>query len=64
MRDFELSLQVNPDGVSAFFSKGECLMKLGKLAEAEAIFEQGVTQFPEQRDLSSKFLKQVRGMQR
>ena len=64
LRDFELSLQVNPDGVSAFFSSGECLMKLGRLAEAEAIFEQGVTRFPEQRDLFSKFLKQVRGMQR
>ena len=64
LRDFELSLQVNEDGVTAFFSKGECLMKLGKLSEAEAIFEQGVTRFPEQRELFSKFLKQVREAQR
>jgi tetratricopeptide (TPR) repeat protein len=64
LRDFELSLQVNPEGVTAFFSKGECLMKLGKLAEAGVMFDQGVTRFPEQRDLFSKFLKQVREMQR
>ena len=63
-RDFDLSLQVNPDGVTAFFSKGECLMKLGKLAEAEAVFDKGAPRFPEQRDLFLKFLNQVRALKR
>jgi len=61
--DFELSLRVNPEGVAAFFSKAECLMKLGELSQAEVIFSQGMTRFPEQRDLFAKFLKQVRAMQ-
>lgn len=59
--DFEESLRVNPDGVAAFFSKGECLMRLGELEAAEAVFAEGLTRFPEKNTLFSDFLKQARG---
>lgn len=62
LNDFEQSLRVNPDGMAAFFSKGECLMRLGKLSAAEAIFNEGLTKFPAQRETFSKFLTQVRSM--
>lgn len=61
--DFEESLRVNPDGVAAFFSKGECLMRLGELEAAEAVFAEGLTRFPEKNSLFSDFLKQARGRQ-
>lgn len=38
---FEHSLQVNPEGEAAIFSRGECLLKLGRLDEAEAVFLEG-----------------------
>ena len=62
LQDFERSLQVNPDGTAAFFSRGECLMQLGQLEAAEAVFEQGLARFPEQRDLFAEFLHRVRGL--
>jgi Tetratricopeptide repeat len=62
LTDFERSLSVNPNGLAAFFSKGECLMKLGDLAGAEAVFLQGRTQFPEKRPLFENFLERVRKM--
>ncbi|SOD28167.1 Tetratricopeptide repeat-containing protein [Variovorax sp. YR752] len=60
LNDFEQSLRVNPDGPAAFFSKGECLMRLGELAAAEAIFAEGVERFPEKKALFQDFLKRVR----
>jgi tetratricopeptide (TPR) repeat protein len=60
LNDFEQSLQVNPEGPAAFFSKGECLMRLGELAAAEAIFAEGVERFPEKKALFQDFLKRVR----
>ena len=45
LQDFETSLEVNPDGEAAFFSRGECLMKLGQLLAAEAVFQEGQTKF-------------------
>jgi tetratricopeptide (TPR) repeat protein len=62
--DFEQSLRVNPNGVAAFFSKGECLMKLGDLKAAEAIFHEGQSRFPEQRAMFANFLEQVRALQK
>ena len=59
---FEQSLEVNPNGMHAFFSKGECLMKLGDLAAAEAVFMEGQTLFPEHRPLFTGFLGKVRAM--
>ena len=64
LSDFELSLQVNPNGMAAFFSKGECLMKLGDLAAAEAIFQEGQSRFPQQRANFTEFLKRVRALQK
>jgi len=62
LRDFEESLRVNPEGVTAFFSKGECLMKLGDLKAARAIFKEGKTRFPEKRQLFDDFLKLAQRM--
>jgi tetratricopeptide (TPR) repeat protein len=64
LRNFEQSLRVNPDGMAAFFSKGECLMKLGQLDAAEAVFQEGQAKFPEKRALFTKFLGQVRTLRR
>jgi tetratricopeptide (TPR) repeat protein len=64
LNDFEDSLRVNPNGVAAYFSRGECLMKLGDLAAAEAVFLQGQTRFPEQRAIFEKFLNHVHVLRR
>lgn len=63
LEGFEQSLRVNPDGMSAFFSKGECLMKLGKLDEAAKVFAEGRTRFPAKAALFDDFLNRVRTMQ-
>lgn len=60
LKAFEDSLRVNPNGVTAFFSRGECLLKLGHLERAEAVFEEGIVKFPEQRDLFARFREVVR----
>lgn len=60
LEGFEQSLRVNPDGVSAFFSRGECLMRLGRFEEAQAVFEAGQDRFPEQRALFADFLQKAR----
>ncbi len=64
LSDFELSLRVNPNGMAAFFSRGECLMKLGDLAAAETIFLDGRSKFPEQRAMFEKFLNHVRALRK
>lgn len=64
LQDFEASLRVNPNGMAAFFSKGECLMKLGQLKAAEAVFQEGQTKFPEKRALFTKFLEKVRALRK
>jgi tetratricopeptide (TPR) repeat protein len=58
---FEESLQIEPDGFTAFFSKGECLMRLGRLAEAESIFTEGLTKFPDRQESFRKLLEQMEG---
>lgn len=60
LRDLEESLYINEDGVTAFFSKGECLMKLGHLDEAAAIFSEGQERFPEHATQFNEFLKRTR----
>jgi tetratricopeptide (TPR) repeat protein len=64
LSDFEESLRANPDGVTAFFSRGECLMKLGQLVAAEKVFLEGQHRFPAKRDVFSSFLQQTRGLQK
>jgi len=64
LSDFELSLRVNPNGMAAFFSRGECLMKLGDLAAAEAVFLEGRGKFPEHRAMFEKFLNHVRALRK
>jgi tetratricopeptide (TPR) repeat protein len=60
LRDLDESLHINPDGMSAFFSKGECLLKLGHLDEAAAIFTEGQERFPEHATRFNEFLKRTR----
>lgn len=55
LADFELSLHGNPYGDTAFFSRGE--RRLGRLAEADAVFAEGQTRFPERCALFSQFLE-------
>jgi tetratricopeptide (TPR) repeat protein len=57
LRDFELSLRVNPKGMAAFFSKGECLMKLGDFKAAAVVFQEGQGRFPEKGAMFTKFLE-------
>jgi tetratricopeptide (TPR) repeat protein len=61
---FEESLRVEPDGFTAFLSKGECLMQLGRLDEAESIFNLGLTKFPEQQESIDKLLKRLKSRSR
>ncbi|MCC7634327.1 tetratricopeptide repeat protein [Stenotrophomonas rhizophila] len=56
---FEDSLQVNPDGNSAFFSRGECLLRLGRLEEAQQVFEEGKQRFPEHQDMYIRYLAET-----
>lgn len=60
LRDLDESLHIHPKGMDAFFSKGECLMKLGHLDEAEAIFIEGQERFPENASQFNEFLKRTR----
>lgn len=60
LRDLEESLYINEEGMAAFFSKGECLMKLGHLDEAAAIFTEGQERFPEHATQFNEFLKRTR----
>ncbi|SFG35519.1 Tetratricopeptide repeat-containing protein [Duganella sp. CF458] len=60
LRDLDESIYLNPEGMTAFFSKGECLLKLGHLDEAEAIFVEGQELFPEHAAQFNEFLKRTR----
>ncbi|QWT19338.1 tetratricopeptide repeat protein [Bacillus sp. NP157] len=60
LNGFEASLQVKPTGHAAFFSRGECLMKLGLLDKAVAVFEDGMVRFPEHKDIYERFLTEAR----
>ena len=64
LRDFEQSLQVNPNGKTAFLAKGECLMQLEQLAAAEATFQGGLIHFPEERAAFTKLLERVRALRK
>lgn len=55
IRDFQHSLQVNPNGVTAFFAMGECLLKLEQYDDATQVFEAGIAKFPDRKDLFSDF---------
>lgn len=59
LADFEQSSRLNPSGVAAFFSRGECLMKLGDLASAEAVFSEGLQSFPQEGALFRQFLDRI-----
>lgn len=56
LRGFEESLRVNPNGNTAYFSRGECLVKLGQVDQAAAVFSEGAERFPEHRGLYLRFL--------
>jgi tetratricopeptide (TPR) repeat protein len=56
LQGFEESLRINSSGNSAFFSRGECLMKLGRIEEAAAVFQEGAERFPEHKDIYLRFL--------
>jgi tetratricopeptide (TPR) repeat protein len=59
--DFQRSLEINADGPLAFFSTGECPLKLGRLREAEAVFQEFVQRWPEQ-NLGHQFLARTRAL--
>lgn len=64
LQGFEESLRVNPNGLAAYFSKGECLMKLGRLEEAAKVFGAGVTKFPQKKALFEDFLKRAEALKK
>lgn len=55
-RDFEESLRIHPNGHVAFFSRGECLLKMGNLDQAKIVFQEGATRFAEHRETYLRFL--------
>jgi len=59
LEGFEDSLRVNPDGNVAFFSRGECLLRLNQLEEAQQVFEEGKYRFPEQQDIYGRYLAET-----
>ncbi|MEV0297449.1 tetratricopeptide repeat protein [Nocardia sp. NPDC050710] len=58
--DFQHSLRLFPEGEAANFSSGECLLRLGRLGEAEVIFQAGAVYSTDYRELHQKFLDLVR----
>lgn len=52
---FEDSLRINPDGTAAFFSRAECLLRLGRFEMARDLFSEGIGRFPEQQEMFRKF---------
>lgn len=58
--DFETSLRIHPDGHVAFFSRGECLLMLGLFDDAERVFDEGVSHFPEHKAIFLQFLEATR----
>lgn len=60
LTDFQQSLRVNPGGNAAFFSRGECLLKLGRYEEAEQVFMEGMQRFPEHLTQYREFLELTR----
>jgi len=63
IRDFQQSLQVNPSGVTAFFTMGECLMKLERYDEASQVFEAGFAKFPDKKPLFADYYKKAMALQ-
>jgi len=57
---FDESLRVNPNGFHAFFSRGECLMKLERYDEAQAVCLAGIQKFPEQQEDFLSLLERVK----
>ncbi|MEM7801896.1 MAG: tetratricopeptide repeat protein [Chloroflexota bacterium] len=47
-RDFDQSLYINPQGLTAFLSKGECLLNLGERQKAARLYQLGMERFPKQ----------------
>jgi tetratricopeptide (TPR) repeat protein len=60
---FEDSLRVNPNGLTAFFSKGECLLKLGRYEDALGVFKEGIEKFPEKAQLFQEFYNKTKRFQ-
>jgi len=63
IRDFQQSLQVNPTGVTAFFTMGECLMQLERYDEASQVFEAGFAKFPDKKSLFADYYKKAIALQ-
>ncbi|MGH8079908.1 MAG: tetratricopeptide repeat protein [Lysobacter sp.] len=57
---FEDSLRVNPQGEAALFSRGECLLKLGRYDEAEAAFREGAQRPGDNQALYRRFEQTAR----
>ena len=61
---FEESLQANPDGSAAFFSKGECLLRLGKIEDAIAALKQSSIRFPSTKSMCDRLLNVAENIRR
>jgi len=59
IRDFQQSLEVNPTGLTAFFTIGECLMQLDRYDEASQVFEAGFAKFPDRKSLFADYYKKA-----
>jgi len=59
IRDFQHSLEVNPTGVTAFFTMGECLMQLSRYDEASLVFQAGLSKFPDRKSLFADYYKKA-----
>jgi tetratricopeptide (TPR) repeat protein len=62
LNDFEESLRVEPNGFSAYFSRGECLLRLKEFAAAERQFSEGIAKFPEHAPDLEKYRKLAHDM--
>lgn len=49
--------------IAAFFSRGECLLRLGRLDEAEVVFLEGQRRFPAKSSMFTEFLQLTRQAQ-
>lgn len=45
-QDFDLSLFANPQGLTAYLSKGECLVQMGQKVQAAELYRKGIERFP------------------
>ncbi len=61
---FDQSLIQNPQGPAAFFSRGDCLMRMGKVEEAIIVFRESAVRFPSTKQMCERSLKVIEDTRR